>query len=296
MSLCLACCSSLPSKSQASLFTTPCCGRPICESCLGRNPRLRRYNPCLYCVTGVAVTSVNRQDVEKELEVNGVGEEDMFVLGDLDDDEDDARYNRVEREVPDKRSDEVISLSSTQELPSRGRSPEPQNGSHPTMHYIKRGDTLLGISLKYGIDGRVLCRLNNLDVSALRTNPQLLHTRRTLLLPPGTSRSPTPPSPSALRELELERSAKRFSLVTKEVDEGVVRAYLSLAEGDDGAFDKEGQEKSGISGTASDRRAVPEGMAVDRYMNDAEWEEAERRAGRASKIQGFPFSSLGKNN
>jgi len=217
----------------------------------------------------------------------------MFVLGDSDDD-DDARGGGEEQALSVKRGDEVISLSSSQELPSRERSPESQDASQPPVHYIKRGDTLLGISLKYGVNGHVLCRLNNLDVSALRTNPQLLHTRRTLLLPRGTSRPPTPPPPSALRELERERSAKRFSSVTKEADKGVVRAYLSLAEGDDAIFDKEGQEKAGARG--SDGKTLrPEGVAVDRYLDDADWETAERRAGRAPKIQGFPFSSFSKN-
>ncbi|KAF8975310.1 hypothetical protein BDQ17DRAFT_1268068 [Cyathus striatus] len=82
--LCLTCSSSLPplklaSSSKNVIFTTNCCQRPICPSCLCSNPRLRRYDPCLACLAGVDVVSRN---VVKRNADGGVRDEDMFSIGD----------------------------------------------------------------------------------------------------------------------------------------------------------------------------------------------------------------------
>ncbi|KAF8841787.1 hypothetical protein BDN67DRAFT_900700, partial [Paxillus ammoniavirescens] len=99
LTLCLACSSSLPPKAQAGdIFLTPCCLRPICPSCLSSNPRLARYNPCLSCLGGAGVISASssRRNVlglsslSKDVNIDGsIRDEDMFVLGDDEDDDSD---------------------------------------------------------------------------------------------------------------------------------------------------------------------------------------------------------------
>ncbi|KAJ7773159.1 hypothetical protein B0H16DRAFT_1233858, partial [Mycena metata] len=98
--LCLACSSSLPPKPTEPIFTTRCCTRPICPSCISANPRLARYDPCLACLGGVGVVgaatasssgSWNATLVQQSSRnVDGaVRDEDTFVLvnGDEDDEE-----------------------------------------------------------------------------------------------------------------------------------------------------------------------------------------------------------------
>ncbi|KAL5526898.1 hypothetical protein ACEPAF_8625 [Sanghuangporus sanghuang] len=106
----------------------------------------------------------------------------------------------------------------------------------PRIHYIQKGDTLRGLALRYGVDGRVLCRLNNLPPSTLTTTPHILHTRTTLILPP--SAKSLPPSeeeshdcdPERERQTKLEKTAKRLQLITKEADWDVAKAYAVLAQ------------------------------------------------------------------
>ena len=78
---------------------------------------------------------------------------------------------------------------------------------------------------------RILCRMNNLPPSTLRTTPHLLHTRAFLLLPP--SARPPPPPTLEQRELDaqhaLERAETRFQALTKETDRAVARVYVALA-------------------------------------------------------------------
>lgn len=59
MSFCQTCSSEITPRS--SPFITPCCSRPICEGCLGRNPRLREYIPCLQCGDQRATSSRSAQ-------------------------------------------------------------------------------------------------------------------------------------------------------------------------------------------------------------------------------------------
>src|SRR5277367_409046 len=89
--LCLACASSLPpSSSRQKDYTTPCCKRPICPSCLEKsNYRLARYDPCLACLGGVAIMSKGQVGASAPRNVDGaVKDEDTFVLGDDDDEVD----------------------------------------------------------------------------------------------------------------------------------------------------------------------------------------------------------------
>ena len=84
----------------------------------------------------------------------------------------------------------------------------------------------------------------------------------------------------------------QFSLqqVTKETDKNIAQAYVALAEDSDSEPDiaslkAEGEKQS--------RRVVQttttlEERALDRYLDDDEWERRERAEGRGVHIQRFP--------
>lgn len=138
ISLCLACSGSLPPSSRhKDIFHSKCCSRPICPSCIERNPRLGRYNPCLACLAGVsAVASGSRLNdeslsqrgeatvgkgskemanlketwsrklpVDSDLNLDGsLSDADLFVVGDDEDDEDVLSGERCEASVAGCRS------------------------------------------------------------------------------------------------------------------------------------------------------------------------------------------------
>lgn len=146
--------------------------------------------------------------------------------------------------------------------------------------------------------------MNNLPPSTLSTTPHILHTLAFITLPTSArSKVDAPDAPTATkaegkeRELRLarERAEKRLQTLTKEVDWRVAKVYVALADTPELDADKlmdEGKEgnvkrKLDISGL--------EGRAVDHYMDDAEWEERERREGRKASIQSFPYFGNGKD-
>jgi hypothetical protein len=150
--LCLACSSSLPPKSSHPIFTTTCCSRPICPSCITANPRLAQYDPCLACLGGVAVVGSGRvrTDTQQELKPttrNVNRDEETFVIGDDEfEDDDDVQPSGLDTPAAPK---------SNANLPSPAESaPTP---SPPAKYYIKRGDTLQGISLRFGLDVSTFC-------------------------------------------------------------------------------------------------------------------------------------------
>jgi hypothetical protein len=115
-----------------------------------------------------------------------------------------------------------------------------------------------------------------------------LHTRSFIILPP-TDREPPPPPPDVEEREERrkrERAAKQFQFVTKEVDWGVAKTYVALADDPDldvayGMKRKEmGRPSSGDNRT---------GMAVDQYLDDEEWEREQLKAGITPKVAPFPF-------
>ncbi|KAK7690828.1 hypothetical protein QCA50_005929 [Cerrena zonata] len=334
--LCLACLSSLPSRKFAedTTFHTPCCSRPICAACLTRNPRLARYNPCLRCLGGVGVVRSHSKpqspstvgipdDVPKNVD-GGVHDDDVFAIGD-DNEEDDSQDEDARDVVP--------LIASTPAVEGRSgpgpSSPPPSNApsqtdisqvdetlspddsaisahAGPPKYYIQPNDTLTGISLKFGVDGRLLCRLNNLPPSTLRTTPHLLHTRTYLIFPPSTQVPPTKSQSSAADEQrrvrrEREIAERRFQTLTKEVDISIAKVYVSLAEHQDGG-DEEGQyelNKEGDLKAAKEKFPILasgsslEGRAIDRYLDDDEWEARERKGGRGVSIPKFPLSAEG---
>jgi len=92
-------------------------------------------------------------------------------------------------------------------------------------------------------------------------------------------------------------------MLTKEVDWRVAKAYVALADDPDVDAGMKGKEsrlrEDGDNIPASARgdlrtEQTLEGRAVDRYLDDEEWEERERREGRIAAIQPFPYFADGK--
>jgi len=101
--------------------------------------------------------------------------------------------------------------------------------------------------------------------------------------------------------LARERAEKRLQTLTKEVDWRVAKAYVALADDPDvdaGMKGKESRlrEDGDIISARGDLRTEEtlEDRAVDRYLDDEEWEERERREGRIAAIQPFPYFADGK--
>ncbi|KAH8994966.1 hypothetical protein EDB92DRAFT_1848485 [Lactarius akahatsu] len=287
------------------LFFTRCCGRPICPSCLTANPRLARYNPCLLCLGGMG--AVDPRKVGRSLTARGqqavafnvdgaVRDEDVFVVGDED----------SEEHVLETSDKEAVQFPSTtaplNTLPieltrqpghdiagaPRGDSKELPDGNQvsPGRYYIRPDDTLLGISLRLGINGRALCKLNNLPPSTLNTTPYLLHTRTFLVLPESHLQHATS-APSAEEDARQTRVRAQIALqrVTKETDWGIAQAYVALAEDSDSEPDvmslKLEGEKSQWGNGRAPRRTLEE-RAVDLYLDDDEWECREIAEGRVT--------------
>ncbi|KAF7312348.1 LysM domain-containing protein [Mycena indigotica] len=270
-SLCLACSSSILKLDES--FKTPCCGRVICSSCTSGNPRLTRYNPCLACLGGIAVVAhqAKLQNVD-----GGVLDEETFVVG--DDEEDDTGGVEHSNTQP----------SSIEHLDSLPVGPGDK-------YFVKRNDTLRGIALRFRVDGRLLCQLNNLPPSTLSTTPHLLHTRAFLTLPPSAhsqmQASDTRPNSDEERAREVrrtrERAEKRLQTLTKEVDWRVAKMYVALAD-DPASTDAFRLKQKELSAAASSAITL-EDMAVDQYLEDLEWEADQLRAGLSPKISRCPI-------
>jgi len=248
--LCLACSSSLPpskSKLSAGLFITSCCTRPICHDCLASNPRLARYDPCLACLGGVGAINAgnNKGKQVQRLNINvdgAVRDEDTFVVGDDEDESGDEQTGGPDcrpssppppyvASLPAMPMDELEPSTPEVSTASEASHTNTANGSSteistpsPSQYYIKPGDNLLGIALRFGVNGRELCRLNNLPPSTLTTTPHILHTRVSLTLPlSARSKSKSPlngADPTADKEQEAritrQRAEKRLQTLTKE--------------------------------------------------------------------------------
>lgn len=136
---------------------------------------------------------------------------------------------------------------------------------------------------------RALCRLNGLPPSALSTTPHLLHTRRTLKLPPNTkvkdsalfslSRTANHNAPGRRDDVKhrrdhkdaLERATKRLQCVTKETDWRVAQAYIAIST----------PTTSRIRPT--EELTLPDviaNCAAQKYLDDEEWETQEAANGR----------------
>lgn len=107
------------------------------------------------------------------------------------------------------------------------------------------------------LQGRELCRINNLPPSALSTTPHILHTRAFITLPPSARFPGGAQNVSAAaqakdiereRRLARERAEKRVQTLTKEVDWRVAKAYVALADAHDTDADSVTGGKEGGDG------------------------------------------------
>ena len=92
-----------------------------------------------------------------------------------------------------------------------------------------------------------------------------------------------------------ERAEKRLQTLTREVDWRVAKAYVALADDPDEAenYGFKMKERSfapttDTSGAGLSRLGM---MAVNRYLDDDEWEARERREGRMASVSRFPYSN-----
>lgn len=281
---------------------TECCARPICPTCISSNPRLRSYNPCLSCLGGVGVVSSTFPRNTLTANNNTVRDEDIFILGDDEDDEDEAHglasVPLISEPAPPAyplASSSSSSLTSESILTaqisdaSAGHAEVIVTGEQytPSRYYINSRDTLQGIALRYGANGRELCRLNNLPPSTLSTTPHLLHTRTFIVLPPSAkSLSVTrEANPDAGARRVREKAEKRLQMLTKEVDWRVAKAYVALADDPDeeAVYGFKHKETGAIGASTLEARAA------DQYLEDQEWEEEQRRAGKRISLKSLPL-------
>lgn len=281
---------------------TECCARPICPTCISSNPRLRSYNPCLSCLGGVGVVSSAFPRNTLTANNNTVRDEDIFILGDDEDDEDEAHglasVPLISEPAPPAyplASSSSSSLTSESILTaqisdaSAGHAEVIVTGEQytPSRYYINSRDTLQGIALRYGANGRELCRLNNLPPSTLSTTPHLLHTRTFIVLPPSAkSLSVTrEANPDAGARRVREKAEKRLQMLTKEVDWRVAKAYVALADDPDeeAVYGFKHKETGAIGASTLEARAA------DQYLEDQEWEEEQRRAGKRISLKSLPL-------
>lgn len=237
-----------------------------------------------------------------------VQDEDIFVLGDDDDDDEGEAYELAPASPISDVSPPVYPLaySSSSSLNSESTLvTQTSNASArpaevvvtgeqciPSRYYFNPRDTLQGIALRYGVNGRELCRLNNLPPSTLTTTPHLLHTRTFIVLPPSAK------SLTVTRDGDLdagarrvrERATKRLQMLTKEVDWRVAKAYVDLADDPD----EEAVYSVKCKETGSTGASTLEARAADQYLEDQEWEEERRRANECISVKSLPLLRLGR--
>lgn len=116
-------------------------------------------------------------------------------------------------------STEVIQVGQTLLIPVAGSTPNPTNTPRPTetfvagptpgtvLHVVQSGDTLLGISLKYGVPMNIIQRANEIkDAETIQVGQQLVipigpMATATPGLPPTPTGLPTYPAPALLSPL-----------------------------------------------------------------------------------------------
>ena len=138
-----------------------------------------------------------------------------------------------------------------------------------------------------------------------------MHTRTFLTLPPTSRKvSPETAKPNAEEEAAhaarraREKAEKRLQLLTKEVDWRVAKTYVALAESSNTPPEEEESSETKkreklrpesvvirdpYTGAESSLPLSLESRAIDRYLDDDEWEERERQAGRGVVIPKFPL-------
>lgn len=135
--------------------------------------------------------------------------------------------------------------------------------------------------LMVGFQRHELCRLNNLPPSTLSTTPHLLHTRTSIKLPSSARLPPGRPASFVDSKAESrrvrERAEKRLQLLTKEADWRVAKAYVALADDPD----EESWYAVKCKETGANMNLMGlEARALDKYLEDEEWEKEQSRFGK----------------
>jgi hypothetical protein len=116
-------------------------------------------------------------------------------------------------------------------------------------------------------------------------------------LPPSPLKHPGLSSTEEDREREAqhrrERAEKRLQTLTKEVDWQVAKAYIALADDPDDETEEaeEYSRKRKEAGIASGSGSGPSNLeerAIERYLDDEEWEAMQGRDGYKVGLSGFP--------
>ncbi|WWC93128.1 uncharacterized protein L201_008095 [Kwoniella dendrophila CBS 6074] len=186
----------------------------------------------------------------------------------------------------------------TPELPHQNTElvDEDQYETVEITHKIQRNDTILSISRKYATDPHELLSLNNLPHTAITTNPRIIQTRKSLIISKrkvlksklDSNQNKINPSinddddnkQDEIDELDeqkrKQKQIKRFQLLTKSNDLGIVNTYLSLSELDENK-DIQGTGESLSSNQSKKKALIPdkhnrEQRALDQFFDDEQWE------------------------
>ncbi|GAA5976427.1 hypothetical protein JCM10908_005496 [Rhodotorula pacifica] len=332
MQLCSACCTTLDVSSSSAPLprysekpdpapTTFGCGHVVCGKCARKRRGLAQS--CILC-TGIddilGSASASSTSIEGESTAvdpsnsrvaqpppygpAAVASGDDFVLGDDEDSADEEDH--AEKGRSPNRKDEMARADS-EELPDYDDSTNvnaaaqvggPSDGKErpqPHIHYLRPDDTLLGLSMQYGVDGRALCRQNNLPPSTLSTTPQLLHTRPFILLPPG-ARPSASTEPLLSPALERKRLiVRRFQTQTKCTDWAMANAYVDQvfdAREKEAALIKENRRARGDAEDIEVREGGELEEAVEAFLADERWEREQRnKKGKGRGLFSTPGSS-----
>jgi hypothetical protein len=122
---------------------------------------LVRYNPCLACLGGVGAVGPEKvtlllrgEDQVASSNVDGaVRDEDVFIVGDEDEDEASETHDGEAAKAPGRIPwpSEVVEPPKP-DISVRLAASGEGNQSKPGRYYIRSDDTLLGISLRLGVD------------------------------------------------------------------------------------------------------------------------------------------------
>jgi hypothetical protein len=141
-----------------------CCGRAICARCLTDNPRFQNY--CPYCQIATGPSALPAQGLRDPPTYSPPGEQ-------------------TDDELP------PYSANNALQPPSEKASTDAENAPD-VLHFVdQNNDSILSLSLRYGVPAEALRRTNNLYAD------HLLAARRTILIPGelykgGVSLSPRP--------------------------------------------------------------------------------------------------------
>ncbi|BGP46603.1 hypothetical protein JCM10450v2_002450 [Rhodotorula kratochvilovae] len=256
------------------------CGHSICGACVRKRRRLAQS--CILCQTADDLLSGGSTPSSPSIKAASrapsppryVEEKGDFVLGGDSDDED----GPLDAPPPPPDAPPAYEAGSAELDDADGKGAREQCA----LHHVRREDTLLGLSMHYGVDGHVLCTLNKLPLSTLSTTPHLLHTKPFLLLPPSAARPSASSSPLLPAPLERKRLVvRRFQVATKCADWAIAQAYVDQvwrAREDEARFVAANARARGEE--VPEEGEVREGgeleEAVAAYEADERWEREQR--------------------